>query len=548
MLNNKVVKMMMLLLLVFNVMSVPAMSAEEGFPATANQGRTAYAEILNHSIRVAEEVLRMRGVPSTSEPWHLLNRTVDLVRRISEVESDEGEVIREYFLEGMNYVYSAVLLAVNTSSNNEQYMMSIEVRRGIQEIHILNETINNIKLRLSYLNRSASAQRLTINAFISVVTELTSRLNSLKKYLVELRSEGFNKTYVLGELNSIKEQVRTLNRELNNVQLNEVREKLKVRINERLRNFNDEVGKLSRAFEDIKKWGVPEVSEVIGTHIEEINAIINTSKHLLSLSENLSSLEYLRTASNIDSVFNSLNLSLKKLNNMLEELRRFRDLINREVVQIEEASTKLGQMLRSGRLPPNVSEQVAEVVEISSQVVSGSTNLLRNLVVNTTSANVSLHRFESVVRKGMMHSQELRKSLVPHQHSEIISLINNVERSLDNMLENVNALNRTIRQINDEERMYAEKLITMSMKVLNDLSLCRTDPITKELLNNTLTSLKSALISLKAEDLETTRNSLNSALDGLKELRSRLQYPHTLRIDSLIRYLHLTLSRLQLLG
>lgn len=541
--------MMVLMLLAFNTMSVLAMNVGQG--PTATQDKTAYAEILNHSIHVAEEVLRRWEVPPSSDPWCLLSRAVDLLRRISEAESNDEGSAREYFLEGMNYVYSAISLAVNISLSNKQSMISIEIKRGVQETQILNETLNSIKLRLLYLNQSAPTQSLIINAYLLIVAELTSRLNSLKEYLIDVESrlESFNKTYVLSELTAIKEQVRTLGRGLNNVQLNEVRRRLEVKVNDRLRNFNEEIGKLMKTVEDIRKWGVPEVNEVVDARVDEITSIINTSKQLLSMSENLSSLEYLRTASNIDSIFNSLSLNLKNLNNMLEELRRLRDLINREAVQIEEVSTKLGQALRNGRLPPNVHEQIAEMIKVGNQIVNESTNLLRNLAVSTPSANAFLYRFESMVKKGMMRSQELRKSLTPHhQYSEIISLISNAEKSLNNMLENVNVLNKAVRQIDDREKAYAEKLLTTSMKVLDDLSLRRTDPTTKELLNTTSTLLRSALISLRAEDLETARNSLSSALDRLKEIKSRLPYPHTLRIDSLIRYISLILSRLHFLG
>ncbi len=511
----------------------------------------SYAEILSHSVQVAGNILMRWGILG-GDAWELLDKARSLIVSISEVEGSDRELARKYFQEGMNYVHSAISLAAREYVGSEEFRNMVMVRKGLQEVQILNETINNVKSKLLSLNRSAALQTSVVNAYLTTIDNLIARVNSLKDYLNGVYSNlsNFNDKYVASELAGIGEQIRVLSRELSSAQLIKVRDEVTTRVKERLRDFEGRVDELRRMGEDIRAWGMLEVSRIVGMRIRGLDENISRLWQLISKLEGLDNLECLRELSNINEVLNVLNLSIDDLNNVLKEVFEVRDVISGEIARIREVSARLGLRLKEdGRLPQHVRERIAEMVRMSGQILNESDDVMKNLMTNTSSTDALLERFEAMVRDSWRYSQELRRSLGMHdQHRDIIPLVDDVEKSLDGMLRKVSMFNGVARKIRDDKKVYVEKLITTSMKTLEGLNLLKADPAAKKLLNDTLTLLREALTDLSDKDFKAAMKSLKLALNNAEELSNRLPYPHNLRISSLVGYLRLTLNELQSLS
>ncbi len=544
--NVKRTTMCLILLasLVISLSQVAVASAQQTPPLSG--GGRDYSEIINHSIQVVDKLLTKWGTPPDSEARRALKNASNSLIAVSRAE--DVEIAREYFLEGMSHIHSAVSLAARDYVGSEEFRMMVEIMKSFQEVEALNETLRNLELRLLRMGEASMLQQPTVDSYLSIINNLSVALTGLREHLnaAVANPNNYDRDYISNELNRVREQVRKLSRELSDVHIIEVREKFKARINERLNNLSRDIDGLRRKAEELRKWGVPSIARVADERVKGLAEAVSRLRQLLNVSDGFDWLDVIEL-SNVKEVLDALSLSMDNLNNLFEELHKFKESFIDEVIRIKEVSDVLERRLESdGKLSQQLRERIAEVIKVSNQIVNGGDELMKQLMSEALSARDFMKKFEIAVKDGQRRSQELRNYLGLHdKHPDLIPLIDNVENSLNNVLRNVGKFNESIGRIEGWGYGLAEKILLSGMRDLEELNMCRADPSTKKLLNNALTLVGGALKGIKAGDLENARNYLMLALSTVEDLNDRFPHPHNLRVRSLAERIRLVLNTLQ---
>ncbi|MEM2157627.1 MAG: hypothetical protein QXO72_01270, partial [Sulfolobales archaeon] len=230
---------------------------------------------------------------------------------------------------------------------------------------------------------------------------------------------------------------------------------------------------------------------------------------------NLSDVEHIRRVSRINEITEVLYLRIRDINTTIKHIPKFVDAMYSRVAEINEISERLARRLENnGRIPPSIGERLNQMLKIRNQLTYLSNELMKKLLTNTGGINEVLNRFEGTIREGRGLGRDIRESLHPSNQfsKELLPLIEDLERSLNDTLESVGGLGEAFKIVRNERTSYVRSLINMNVRILEDLKLCAIDAGTKELIDNAIFSLMESLRSFDSGDLSNAKNYLNNAL------------------------------------
>lgn len=506
-----------------------------------------YSEILNHNIQVIKSILTKWNIPEEHYVWRVLENASLSSAEISRYEHIDREFAREKFNEAMKSIYHALSLVTEEYVGNSSLKAFREFMLRGREINALNETLQNIKLKLSILNQSSTRISPTLYAAID---NASLKLRSLNQYLEVGRRNItlINNTYFENELSEIKEMIRTLNSELNETQLIRTKERLFARFDDRLKNLKDKMEELKGELDTLSRLGSPLLVNSMRQRFEGLTKAMDEITISVDELKHLSNVEQIRRAPRISEVMDLLSLRMAELNTTFKYVRKAVDMIYGKVAEINETSERISKRLEhDGRIPPTARERISHMLKIASQLTYLSDELVMGMLTDVGNVSEALGRFEDVIREGRKVGKDLRDFLSPYNQfsRDLIPLIDRIEGSLNNILENISKLNEVSRIIGSGRAAQLKKLMERSIQVLNDLRLCNVDSTTSELINNASRYLSKCVEDVNAGDLNRARNSLNEALNFVTRLEGRLPHIHNLRIKDLIRYIDFALSLLQ---
>ncbi|MEM0453826.1 MAG: hypothetical protein QXO98_04140 [Sulfolobales archaeon] len=549
--NNKIVKAICLIVLglfVFNLAAVSISYADR--TPVEDQSTKTYFQILNYSIQATRTLLIEWGIPHEHYAWKLLENASNIEKELLISQITDDTLLRKHFQEAMNYIHSAISLASYQYLDKPHYETVKEFMMLNQDINVLNEIIKSLKFKLLNLNQSTSLNNSKAEQYLSQIEEISAQLKSLQQYLgIALSSPNdFNKTYFLHEVNRIKELVKALNDELNKIHIMRTKERINNRINVRLKELNDNIDKIKKDLSILNKLGIPLVEYVVGQQINNLTNAINEVNTAINELRNLSDVEHIRRVSRINEITEVLYLRIRDINTTIKHIPKFVDAMYSRVAEINEISERLARRLENnGGIPPSIGERLNQMLKIRNQLTYLSNELMKKLLTNTGGINEVLNRFEGTIREGRGLGRDIRESLHPSNQfsKELLPLIEDLERSLNDTLESVGGLDEVFKIVRNERTSYVRSLINMNVRILEDLKLCAIDAGTKELIDNAIFSLMESLRSFDSGDLSNAKNYLNNALNTAVMLKGRFPYIHELRVNDLIRYIDLASGTFQ---
>ncbi|MCS7108521.1 MAG: hypothetical protein RMH77_02950 [Sulfolobales archaeon] len=538
--TTQLVVVALLGLFIASFMKFPSISLVE-LHAEAGNINTTYSEVLNYNVQMVKDVLTKLKVPSTHYVWSVLENVTKISNEISQVERSDKEQAKRLFENAMNLIQYALFVTTNEPTIGTQLVSMKDLLAKSRELHALNDTLRNIMAKLLILNGTTTVADSKIKYYIALADNALDKLKSLNQYLEGKQhdSSTFNNTYFLTELNTVKEIIATLDTELTKIQLDRSKERFIIRLNDRLKVLDKNVIELRKDLNSLSKFSNPNLSHLITKRYEDLIKDVNEVNTRLEGLRNLSGIEYVRVASQIKRDVEVLNLKIAEFNTTVKYIPRVLDSIYSRVLEINETSIRVARWLGdNGKLPPTVRERLNQVLKINSQLTYLSDELTKYAIIGAGNLSEVLSRFEVMAKEGKHTGRDFRELIRAYTQisEEVTPLIDRVEGSFNNVLENIGRLNEISKTIRDEKVSQVKKLIRTSIVILNDLKLYRGNLFTMELINNVSLLLNESLDDVNSGNLNDAINTLNKALNILINLRGRLTNTQSFMVKDIIRY------------
>lgn len=538
--TTQLVVVALLGLFIASFMKFPSISLVE-LHAEAGNINTTYSEVLNYNVQMVKDLLTKLKVPSTHYVWSVLENVTKISNEISQVERSDKEQAKRLFENAMNLIQYALFVTTNEPTIGTQLVSMKDLLAKSRELHALNDTLRNIMAKLLILNGTTTVADSKIKYYIALADNALDKLKSLNQYLEGKQhdSSTFNNTYFLTELNTVKEIIATLDTELTKIQLDRSKERFIIRLNDRLKVLDKNVIELRKDLNSLSKFSNPNLSHLITKRYEDLIKDVNEVNTRLEGLRNLSGIEYVRVASQIKRDVEVLNLKIAEFNTTVKYIPRVLDSIYSRVLEINETSIRVARWLGdNGKLPPTVRERLNQVLKINSQLTYLSDELTKYAIIGAGNLSEVLSRFEVMAKEGKHTGRDFRELIRAYTQisEEVTPLIDRVEGSFNNVLENIGRLNEISKTIRDEKVSQVKKLIRTSIVILNDLKLYRGNLFTMELINNVSLLLNESLDDVNSGNLNDAINTLNKALNILINLRGRLTNTQSFMVKDIIRY------------